>query len=251
MARIIGVFSGKGGVGKTTTVVNLGTALATKFNRDVAMIDCNVTSPHLGLHLDIFNAPLNLNHMLKGEKSAEEVLYSYMPNLKFIPASVNLADLEGLRMDNLKPILERDFNDFDFVLLDSAAGFGKEAVSTLMVADEILFVTNPDAPSVSDIIKGREIAEGMNKDITGLVINRSQGKRFELSRQEIENLTELPVLEMIPEDRNVLRSIAAKKPLVIEKPYSKASIGYLRLGAKMLGRNYQPTTIEKIRSILN
>ncbi|OGI16076.1 hypothetical protein A3K63_02285 [Candidatus Micrarchaeota archaeon RBG_16_49_10] len=216
----------------------------------MALLDCNVTSPHLGLHFDLYNTPLNLNSVLKNDNSVDEALYSYSKNLKFIPASVSLADLEGLRMDRLKPMVEKSFDDYDFVFLDSAAGFGREAMSTMLAAEEILFVTNPDIPSVSDIVKGGEIARKLNKDVTGIVINRMRGKKFELSRQEIENLTEMPVLEMIPEDINVTKSLAAKRPVFLERPYSKASLGYLKLGAKMIGKDYQLTMMEKIRHAL-
>lgn len=249
--RIIGVVSGKGGVGKTTTVVNLGTTLAEKFNKDVAMIDCNVTSPHLGLHLDVYNPPLNINSVLKKKGSAEDALYSYTKNLKFMPASVNLSDLDGVKLDNIKKVINKDFEYYDFVLLDSAAGFGKEGMSTIMAADEILFVTNPDVPSVSDIIKGKKIMDMLNKDVTGTVITRRAGKKFEISRREIENLTEIPVLEMIPEDKNVTKSIAAKKPVVLNKPHSKASLGYSRLSAKLLGKDYKLTGMERLKAAFN
>jgi septum site-determining protein MinD len=217
----------------------------------VALVDCNVTSPHLGLHFDLYNPPLSLNSVLKRESSVEGALYSYTPNLKFMPASIVFSDLEGMEMQNLKYVLRKGFEDFDFVFLDSAAGFGKEAMSTIMASDEILFVTNPDVPSVSDIIKGKEIVERLNKDVVGIVINRASRKKYELNRHEIENLAEIPVLEMIPEDQNVIKSIARKKPIVLDKPYSKASLGYLKLGGKLIGEDYQPTRLDRIKSFLN
>ena len=64
MTRIIGVVSGKGGVGKTTLVANLGAALASLYKKDVIVVDCNVTTSHLGLYLGMYYYPISLNKVL-------------------------------------------------------------------------------------------------------------------------------------------------------------------------------------------
>ena len=68
MARLIVITSGKGGVGKTTTAVNLGAAMK-YFNAEVMIIDANLTTPNIGLHLGSPETPVNLNHILN--KKAE------------------------------------------------------------------------------------------------------------------------------------------------------------------------------------
>ena len=63
MAKIIVITSGKGGVGKTTTAINLGAAI-NYFGKDVSVIDCNLSTPNVGIHLGSPEVPVNLNHFL-------------------------------------------------------------------------------------------------------------------------------------------------------------------------------------------
>ncbi len=252
MPRIISVLSGKGGVGKTTTVVNLATALATKFGQKVSMIDCNVTCSHLGLQVGLYH-PLNtLNDVLKGKAKIQQSLYSYLPDLTIVPASLNLDDLEGVNMKKLTSALSKSFDDHDFVFLDTAAGFGKEATSTILASKEILFVSTPDIPAITDIIKGKDLVEKLDKKPLGIVLNRVRNKKFELDSREITALSGLPILGIIPEDIGVIESVALKSPVIMYKPSSQASIAYFKLASLLSGRTYQeskPNLWERVRRI--
>jgi septum site-determining protein MinD len=240
LTRIISVISGKGGVGKTTAVVNLATALATEFHKKVAVVDCNVTSSHLGLHLGLYGTPSTLNSVLKKDSDVEQALYNYLPNMQILPASLCLKDLEKLEIQKLDRFLKNSFKKFDYVLLDAAAGFGKEATASLLAADEVLFITTPDIPSVTDIAKGKELAEELELKPLGVVLNRVRNKKFELKSQEINHLTGLPILETIPEDEKVLESLGSKTPMVKYKPNSRVSRSYLKLASLISGQAYQP-----------
>jgi len=240
LTRIISVVSGKGGVGKTTAVVNLATALATEFHKKVAVVDCNVTSSHLGLHLGLYGTPSTLNNVLKKEVDLEQALYNYLPNMQILPASLCLKDLEKINIKNLDKFLKDSFDNFDYVLLDAAAGFGKEATSAMLAADEVLFITTPDIPSVTDIAKGKDLAEELELKSLGIILNRVRGKKFELKQSEINHLTGLPILESIPEDEKVLESLGSKTPMVKYRPKSKVSQSYLQLASLITGQSYQP-----------
>ncbi|MFN6992432.1 MAG: AAA family ATPase, partial [Fervidobacterium sp.] len=77
MTRVIGVLSGKGGVGKTTIVANLSAALTFKFNKKVTVIDCNLTTSHLGMHFGIFHYPKTFNDFLKGSSPIADVIFPH------------------------------------------------------------------------------------------------------------------------------------------------------------------------------
>lgn len=235
MGRRIGVISGKGGVGKTTVVANLGAALAKKFEKDVAVVDCNLTTSHLSLSLGMYYCPVTLNHLLRGEAKIKDAIYNHPSGMKIIPASIRLAELVGVDSTKLKRIVDRLHRKADIVLLDSSPGLGKEALATIEASKEIILVTNPNLPAVTDVIKCKELLRDFNKKPIGVVMNMVSRKGYELSRREVEILTELPVIASIPHDNNVHKSLAHRVPLVMHKPRSSASRELTRLAGNLIG----------------
>ncbi|MBN2203071.1 MAG: cell division ATPase MinD [Candidatus Aenigmarchaeota archaeon] len=233
--RKIGIISGKGGVGKTTIVSNLGAALAKKFNKNVAVVDCNLTTSHLSLSLGMYYCPVTLNHLLRGETELKEAMYEHPSGMKIVPASIRLGEIEGVDSKKLKHVIKELHKKADIILLDSAPGLGNEAISAIEASDEIIFVTNPNIPAVTDVIKCKEIIKGLGKRPVGVVMNMVSKKRHELSRKEVEILTELPVIASIPHDNNVQVSLAKRSPLVLHKPRSSASREMKRLAGHLIG----------------
>src|SRR3989338_5311955 len=136
MTRFIAVLSGKGGVAKTTTSISLGAAL-TGFGKDVIVVDANLTTPNVGLHLGVPVVPVNLHHALQNKNKIKDAIYMHHQGTKIIPASISVADL----METDPQKLPRTIADLkklnpDFVILDGAAGLGREALSAIYAADE-------------------------------------------------------------------------------------------------------------------
>ena len=236
MTRIITCSSGKGGVGKTTTVANLGAALA-EMGYDVVVLDANLTTPNLGMHLGIPLFPVTLHDVLKGKARLEDAIYRHSSGLKIIPAGIGVNDLKGVDARDLPAVLLDLVGSADIVLIDSAAGLGREALAAIESSDEMLVVTNPDLPSVTDALKAVKIAEGLGTKITGVVVNRIDKKRTQLSREEIMTmLDDVPILAEIPESDLVAEAIANRNPVVHHKPYSDVSIHMKRLAATLVGK---------------
>jgi len=249
MTRIIGILSGKGGVGKTTITANLGVALASKFNKKVTVVDCNLTTSHLGMHFGIFYYPKTFNDFLKNKATIDEVIFPHGTGVNIIPASMNLSDLSGIDMSTLNSKLSGAMTNQDFVFLDIAPGFGKEAISGIKSCQEALLITTPDMPSVTDVIKAKNILNEINIKILGLVLNKVTGKKFDLTQKEIEDTIGLPVIASIPFRFEVVESIANKTPLVAYKPNSDVSIEIFKLAAVVSNEEYKPPKINLIRAI--
>lgn len=244
MTRIIGVISGKGGVGKTTTVANLGSALV-QMGKDVIILDANVTTPNLSLHLGIPFYKTTLHDVLREDSNIYRAVYRHRSGLKIIPASLSVGAMKDVKIERIQSALLNLLGGADIILLDAAAGLGREARATIDVADELIIVTNPDLPSVTDALKTIKIAEEGGTAVLGVVVNRVSGRSYELSNREIEEMLEVPVLVNVPEDVAVPQSIAVKMPVVNYKPRSKAAREFKRLAGIVSGETFIESAKEK------
>lgn len=241
MARIIGVVSGKGGVGKTVTSANLGSAMARYFDKRVIVVDTNITTPHLGIQLGMYPFDISLNDVLKSSKSIEEAIYEHdSSGMKTVLSSLVLGDMVNLDVNKVKKSIHELDEYADIILLDSAPGLGREGLLTLKTANELLIVVNPNIPSVTDAFKIIKIAKKNNKNIIGMIVNRVGETKYELKPEKIEEIAQIPVIATIPEDKNIPKSIAKKTPIVMMDRKSPASKGFLSLCEEVLGEGYYP-----------
>jgi cell division ATPase MinD len=239
LVRIIGIISGKGGVGKTTVGINLGAVLAKHHKKNVTLVDCNVTTSHLSLYLGMYYCPVTLNKVLRGENSIEESVHEHFSGMKIIPASLSLSDLEGIDITEIRDNLKNIFDKNDIILLDGSPGLGREAMATIKASDELIYVTNPYIPFIMDVIRCQEIVNELNVKPLGIVLNMVHGKGHEMTKHEIEELTKLKVISTIPFDTNVHKSLALKMPVTLYKPNSASSKEFFRLASNLIGENYR------------
>jgi septum site-determining protein MinD len=239
MTRLIVITSAKGGVGKTTLASNLAAAL-TNLGQRVIVMDGNVTTPNLGIHLGMPLAGNSLHDVLRGDKRVSDVIYPHSSGYKVIPASLSVNDLVGADVARLPEVTFSLLGKADFVIIDSAAGIGREAVSALSAANEAIVITNPDLPSVTDALKMVQVAKNTRLKIAGVVINKVMGLGYEMTRDDIEDLLEVPVIAEIPYDVNVPISITTKKPVVEYNLDSPASVEIMRLASNLSGVSYTP-----------
>jgi len=237
MKRMIVIASGKGGVGKTTTAINLGTAMK-HFNKDVLIIDANMSTPNVGIHLNSPEVPINLNHILQKKAHPYEAVYTHESGIKIIPSSLSVKELKKLKMEKLKDF-KKDFQNLaDIVILDCSAGLGKEAMCAIEMADEIILVSNPEMPAITDALKTIKVAEGIKKPITGIIITRVRKNNYELSPETVKKMLEIPILGMVPEDILVQDALKKKNPLVWVHPKSKSARAYKEIAARILEEEY-------------
>lgn len=234
MAKIYGIISGKGGVGKTTSAINLGAAL-NSLGQDVVVVDANLSTPNVGLHLGSPIVPVTLNHILNNKAKLEEAIYEHHSGLKILPSSLSTKELKKIKHENLTNLGKQLKKLTNQIILDSSAGLGKEAEAVINAADEIILVTQPEMPSVTDALKSAKLAEQLKKPMTGFILARHKGKKTELPLDNIKDLLELPLLGIIPEDKNMQKALSLKNAIVHTHPRSKASKSYMEIARKLLG----------------
>src|SRR3989344_8596260 len=160
--RKILVCSAKGGVGKSTSAINISSAL-NRMGKDVILVDCNLTTPNVGLYYGIAKVEKTIHDVLNKKGNINSTIYIHKSGTKIIPGSISVESLKRVRPEFLKQKIER--LNADFVIMDSAAGLGKEAIAALDACDEVLIAVNPELPSVVDALKLIKIAEELKKEI--------------------------------------------------------------------------------------
>lgn len=237
MKKVIVITSGKGGVGKTTTAINLGAAI-NYFGKDVLIIDGNLTTPNIGIHLNSPEVPINLNHVLLGKAEPFESVYEHESGIKIIPSSLSVKELKKLKPEKIRDF-KKDFGKIaEYVIVDSAAGLGNEASSAIKMADELIIVTNPEIPALTDALKTVKLAEQLKKPVLGAIVTRVRKDEVEAQPETVKEMLEIPVLGMIPEDITVKKSLNLKDAVVHTHPKSKPARAYKEIASKLLDTPY-------------
>jgi flagellar biosynthesis protein FlhG len=149
--RVIAVTSGKGGVGKTNIAANLAYALSS-LNQKTLILDADTGLANIDLILGL-TPKYNLYHVLNGQKTMAEIIVKGPGGIMILPSSSGIADMADLSkghkltiIDELNRLKERP----DFMLIDTAAGIAANVMYFNMAAKEIIIVTTPEPPSLTD-----------------------------------------------------------------------------------------------------
>jgi len=241
MSKIIVITSGKGGVGKTTTAINLGAAM-NYFGGNVLIIDGNLSTPNVGLFLNSPEVPIDLNQVLKGKADAEEAIYEHESGLKIMPSSLSIKELGKIKPEKLQEYKE-DFKKLaENIIIDSAAGLGIEATSVIKIADELIIVTNPELPAITDALKTIKLAEQLKIPVRGVIMTRVRKDDIEMQPETVKDMLETPVIGMIPEHKEVKKAQNLKDAIVHTHPKGPAARAYKEIAAQILEINYDSNT---------
>ncbi len=247
MGKTIGVIALKGGVGKTTTVANLGAAISSEFNKKVLIVDANFSAPNLSLHLGLITPKTTIHDVMLNRANIEETIYHHKAGFHFIPGAFVSRKLNPYK---LKQKISRLKDQYDIILIDSSPTLNEELLSTMMASDELLVVTSPDYPTLSTTLRAVRLAKQRGNPITGLILNRVRNKNFELSIKDIEEAAQVPVISTLPEDIKVPESIHHTSPVTLHKPNSNPAVEFKKLAACLIGEKYDdPRFLSKLKAI--
>ncbi|MFC7113861.1 cell division ATPase MinD [Natronoarchaeum sp. GCM10025703] len=230
---VYAVASGKGGVGKTTTTVNLGTALAGAGHK-VVLVDTDLGMANLAGFVNLSPDGPTLHDVLSGDATVTEATYEVAERIGAVPSGTELTSFAQADATRLREVIDQLRSEFDYVLLDVGAGISHESVLPLGIADATILVSTPEPASVQDVKKTVELAEQAGGDISGLVLTRTRSGD-DVSYEQIAARLDLPLIGVIPEDDAVRDSVYARTPLVVNTPDSPAAGAYRELAAGIGG----------------
>jgi len=238
MTKFIAIISAKGGVGKTTTTINLTSALHV-MKRHAIALDANFANPDLSVHLGAQNLKKTLHSALKGDHSAKEILYKHPSGIQIVPGSISYNDARKVRRENLINIIYGMLGSAEAVLIDSTPGMGIDARTVIRASDYVIIVTTPDLVSVTGSLKMVKLAVEMERTILGVVVNKVREAAYELVSDNIADFLGIPVIGVIPEEDKVRMCLKTKTPIVFDEPYAKSTIGYKKLAGMLIGQKYE------------
>ena len=245
--KIIGIISLKGGVGKTSTVANLGAVLATEFHKKVLVVDANFSAPNLALHLGLIDPEVTIHDVLLNRANANEAIYEHEAGFHIMPGAYVSRKVKPFKLKQKIGYLK---DHYDIILIDSSPNLNEEMLATMIASDQLLVVTSPDYPTLSTTLRAVRLAKQKKTPITGLILNRVRNKKFELNINDIEEAAQVPVLSILPEDITVLEALAKTTPVALYKPKANAAIEYKKLAACLVGEKYQdPRLWPRLKSI--
>lgn len=230
--RTISVTSGKGGVGKTNLVVNLGYAL-TKQSKRVLIFDADMGLGNINVLLGV-TPKYNLYHVLSGEREMEGIMLEGPGGMKILPAASGIQDMSQLT-NHQKIFLSQEFErlavNFDVLLLDTGAGISSNVTYFCSKARDILVVAMPEPTSLTDayaLIKVTHEKHFIKR--FKLVVNfaRNEKEAKEVYRQLTAVIDKfLPKVALdyvgyVLRDDHIPKSVRQQKALLESYPFSKS-----------------------------
>ncbi|GAB6101469.1 cell division ATPase MinD [Thermococcus atlanticus] len=233
MGRIISIASGKGGTGKTTTTANLAIALGRNGQR-VCAIDADLTMANLSLVMGIDDADVTIHDVLAGEAEITDAIYSTSyENVTLIPASVDWEHVMKADPRKLPEVIKSLKNDFDFILIDCPAGLQMDAMNAMLSGEEVILVTNPEISCITDTMKVAIILKKAGLAVLGFVFNRYGRSRNDIPPEAAEEVMEIPLLVIVPEDPAVREATLEGTPVVEYKPNSPGAKAFIKLAEEI------------------
>ncbi len=219
MTRVVSVVSGKGGAGKTTLAANLGVSLSRQ-GEDVLIIDGNFSGANMAQHFGLGFQDVSLNDVLEGEAYITQAVAKHPAGVSVLPASILEFSADA---DNLKHSIVEFLGDKDFVFIDTAAGTGEEVEAAIEASDEVLLVSEPELPSLTNCLGAKKLAEQLDRDVIGLVLNSVRNEKAEVDEEDVRELMGTDIIGTVPDHKHVREGIALREPVASYKPNSPAS----------------------------
>ena len=239
-ARVITITSGKGGVGKTTGVANLGVSLALEGKR-VIVLDADIGLRNLDVVMGLENRIVyDIVDVVEGSCRLQQALIrdKRLPELHLL-AAAQTRDKTAVSPEQMVALCEELRQDCDFVLIDSPAGIEQGFRNAIAGADEAIIITTPEVAAVRDADRIIGLLEAHEKSTPKLIINRIKPEMVRrgdmLTTEDVMEILAIGLLGIIPEDEGIIVSINRGIPIALDGQ-SGAALAFRNIAQRILGQ---------------
>ena len=255
MGIVIAVISGKGGVGKTTAVANIGLGVAMN-DKTCMVVDFDIGQRNLDMILGLENRVVyDMVQVMDGEASVKQALIKNKinPNLHFLAASQS-KDKSVLSSEKVQKLINELKELYDYVILDSPAGIESGFEHTIEFADAAIIVVNPEVSSIRDADRAIGILDSKSQRVKEggevakyLIINRIVADMVQsgemLRSEDILDILSIKLVGKVPEDSGVIDASNQGKPVILDKR-SIAGQAYKRISSRLCGKKVEMKNVE-------
>lgn len=227
--QVIAIASGKGGVGKTATTVNLAISFRLQ-DRSVALVDGDIGMPNLAAWFDI--EPTETLHDVLAERiEVSTAVRNEADGFGILAGSNQLADYSAADPSQFAYVTDRLSHEYKVVLIDTGGGLSYENSLPLQLADHVLLVTSPAPPAVADTKRTKALVEMVEGSVLGVIVTKVTD---DTNPQAIASDIGVELLGSIPFDQTVDESITAGQPLEMYDAESPAARAYREIGETLV-----------------
>lgn len=248
MGEAIVITSGKGGVGKTTTTANIGTALAL-MDKKVCLIDTDIGLRNLDVIMGLENRIIyDIVDVINGRCKLKQALIKdkRFDYLSLLPAA-QTSDKSAVTTEGMKEIIKELKTEYDYIIIDCPAGIEQGFQNAVAGADRAIVVTTPEKSSVRDADRIIGLLEKKDIDPPTLIINRIRKHMMKngdmLDIDEIVQVLSIDLIGIVLDDDEVIKASNHGEPVAFQ-PNTKASIAYRNIARRILGESVPLQSLE-------